>query len=327
MTGGYYVPHNQWVHRPEYTAAIQRVLWSGQVGQGREVQQFEQELAAWFRPGGAACCVSSGTAALWLAHVLMGSPITIPTYACASLWLAAREFGVTPGLLDCDEDLNTPGASVVVHTYGALSKMAKNTIEDFTHAPGAPYAGAAGRVSVISFGATKPLGVGAGGALLGPPDVIAAAHKLRDYDAWDGEARSYNCQMSDIHAAMGRERLARLDEDNAWRRGVALRYAIALAAAGRPAMAPVPRDVFYRYVIQLADVAKAKSRFHRCGVEAINPLYPDELLHRRVRISGRHFPVAEALAQRTLSLPIWPGMSEPQVESVVRVLRTFGDLA
>lgn len=329
MSLAYDVPHNRWQPKPEYFSAVRDVLEFGHVGfDGPQTMALEQELASLFRPDGAACCVSSGTAALWLAYVLAGSVGTVPTYACAALWLAAREAGMPgPMLADCDEEFQTPMADVVVHTYGGLSDMRDAAIEDFTHAPGALGAGTYGALSVISFGATKPLGVGGGGALLGPVDKVATARSLRDYDKWDGEARSYNCQMSDIHAAMVRVRLRYLDEENTWRRRVAAQYTAALTEVGVGHIAPEPRDVFYRYVIKVGQPAQARARLNALGIEAINPLLPDELLHRRLRISGRHFPMAEKLVHRTLSLPIWPGMAEAQVQKVVDALRTFGDLA
>jgi len=324
------VPHNRWVCRGEYITAVKHTMQTaGYVGQGGQVQLFEAELANRFRPAGAACCVNSGTAALWLAYVLQGGPWTLPTYACAALYLAAREAQpqIQTTLVDCDDDGLTPDASVVVHTYGALSDVRKGAIEDFTHAPGAIGAGTYGALSIISFGATKPLGVGAGGALLGPADVIDEAKRMRDYDAWNGHKRCYNVQMSDIHAAIGRERLLMLDQDNAWRRHTAARYSQALVDVGLGHKAPYARDVYYRYVLKLPDWSVALTRLAGIGVEAINPLLPDELLHRRLGLSGRQFPTAEALAQRTISLPIWPGMAEHQVELVCKGLRMLHDMA
>lgn len=320
------IPHNRWTNRPEYEAAALRVLRSGHVAQGREVEAFESELAQRFRPNGWACCVSSGTAALRLALGFLGhDSIWIPTYACASLWFAplhginGQHVKPEPQLRDCDQDLNTPKATIVVHTYGLLSHVEPNTIEDFTHAPGIYGAGSRGLFSVISFGATKPLGIGAGGALLGPSAPIREARALRDGDAWPGlRSGSFNYQMSDVHAAIGRERLKRIDEDNAWRWRTALRYSNAIPAGIVGPSGGVVHSR-YRFVLRLQNAdhrQRAEEHFMSRGIETINPLRPDELLHRRLGFPASHFPNAEAAAQRTLSLPIWPGMTEDEVQLV-----------
>ena len=121
--------------------------------------------------------------------------------------------------------------------------------------------------------------------------------------------------MSDIHAAIGRERLKLLDEENEWRRRTGLRYLN--SSAGVDAVLPT---VPYRFLLQMKDVERASGALWRHGVQAIVPLRWDELLHSRLRISARHFPNAERAARETLSIPIWPGMTGEQVDRVVRAL-------
>lgn len=461
------VPHNAWTNRPEYEEAALRVLRSGWVGPGPEVALFEDELAARFRPGGAACCVSSGSAAVLIAlQIIRPDVAAVPTYACVGIYAAARRVGEVR-LADCDLDtLNTPRASVVVHTYGLVSEVPWDSVEDFTHAPGATYDGAPcgslSAMSVVSFGATKPLGVGGGGALLGSKEDVERARHLRDHDAWLS-SEAFNWGMSDLLASVGRIRLRHLDEENAWRQRVAHQYSMAgrayVAGADNQSQTPIsgvgasgaaraysgttpsaevilkkrtdrvnaptngiseianvyaqstgrggppiqsggmipisrsatesvggitnsslnnreadapsaagleakntcplitttqqgasgdffapfaimpsndlipsptgpsaqpnicwPSDTHYRYVICVKDVDKARAHFAASGVQSINPLRPDELIHRRLRIAGRHFPNAERAAHNTLSLPIWPGMDDHAVDRVCSAL-------
>ncbi len=349
------VPHNAWSWRESYEASVIQVLRSGHVAQGPRVEELEGLLAARFRPGDACAVVSSGTAALYLLLLSLGVgeevSVSIPTYACTSLRNAVemtrgapRLVDVTPRSLNIDcRDYRTNGDVVVyVDTYGLPSYLNKTIgrqevvsvvqqkfVEDFTHAPGEPGAGSCGVASVISFGATKPLGVGAGGAVLGPPSLIEAVRDLRDYDQKRSKTGRFNWQLSDVQAALVVNRLGSLDDDRRMRAEVAERYDEALrrndsktrrrqmSLDGWTSRSP------YRYVIMYQEndphtALYAQQYLAGWGIEAIVPLRRDELLHR---VDGRgEFGAAEHAAGCTVSVPIWPGMSEGQVCRVVDAL-------
>lgn len=313
------IPHNKLVLHPEDHEVVARVMASGHIGQGPEVEAFEHELAARFRPDGAAVCVSSGTAALYLALNALGlDRITLPTFACSSLWYASERAGCRAELVDLEPDRPHSTATIGVHTFGLIDPR-RVPIEDFTHAPVGP-AGTFGTLAVASFGPTKPLAAGAGGVVLGDRNEIECIRDWRDYDG-KGAARSgrFNFQMSDLHAAIGRRKLARLDQDLEWRRATAARYSAALKLNPPGAMTS-----WYRYVVRLeGDPARpivAQSFLRGWGVETIYPIRPDELIHRITWKDRAAFPVAEHVAATTLSIPIWPGMTDDQVDTVCRAL-------
>lgn len=321
-------------------AAVDRVLESGQIGQGPEIAAFEEELAARFRPGGAAACVSSGTAALRLAvSALENEDVILPTYACVSLYHAVNDGVGEIALVDCDDGtFNASDASVVVHTYGVPSDVPEDAIEDFTHAPGASIGdracGSFGAASVISFGATKPLGCGVGGAVLGPVDLIEEVRDVRDYDGKRTLRERFNWQMDDMTAALGRSRLRRLDAEIAWRQVVAATYYNVCHRGGYEAIVlgqatPNVTPSWYRFVIQLGadELLDAQALFREAGIETIVPLEPWELIHRQLGLDGSAFPNAEALARTTLSLPIWPGMTDAEVRRVADVLAMVRETA
>jgi perosamine synthetase len=322
------VPHNRVILTAEDKAAVQRVLDSGQIGPGPEVEAFEHELAERFRPGGAAACVASGTAALRLALRWLGEwNISLPTYACTALYHAAFNSILDPVTLhDCEPGtFHSPKATVVVHTYGVPCAVPDDSIEDFTHAPGASFngkpCGSMGALSVISFGATKPLGCGSGGAILGPKDAIEAIKDMRDYDGKRNLRERFNYAWHDLGAALGRSRLRLLDWDKQRRRFIAEAYTDGIAHPDR--VKTWPKLVWYRYTIAVKDWRAAQMHFARCGVQTINPLEDWELLHRKLGLNPEDFPVAERLAATTLSLPIWPGMSAQEVATVKRALETL----
>ena len=330
------IPHNRVCLTSDDERAVMAVLRSGWIGPGREVEAFEEELAARFRPGGAAACVSSGTAAIRLAVMILfgrepDRERSISTYSCSALYHALN--GHVPlgtywnvKVKDCDATLCASDASVVVHTYGVPCSVADDAISDFTHAPDASLdgttCGSMGALSVISFGATKPLGCGSGGAVLGPPDLIAEIKDRRDYDGKRELRERFNYAWSDAGAALGRSRLKRLDEENRRRSKIAMIYDAARGAKvwdGEPA----ETRIWYRYVIRVPDPQAAIAHFAAHGVEAINPLEPWELLHRQLSLDPKDFPNAEDAAAHTVSLPIWPGMSDEQVNQVAQALETM----
>jgi dTDP-4-amino-4,6-dideoxygalactose transaminase len=323
------IPHNKWTNDYTYEREVLRVVRSGFVGQGQRVREFEEALADRFRPRGEALCVSSGTAALKLAIDLLkeyyGGKVIVPTYACAAFVHAAGE---TTGLVDCDpEDFgNASMATVGQHTFGA-SSSSPCIIEDFTHAPGGKadgkVCGSQGQMSVISFGATKPLGIGAGGAVLSDSTTINYLRKKRD----GLDRRGFNWQMSDVHAAIGIARLGRLDEENARRTEIMNTYFYARPISWqRPTWG---RDrVYYRAVLRLREgqVEKAKEFLKQRGVETIVPVRFDELLHVWLGQPEGLFPNAEKVSRTTLSIPIWAGMTKEQESRVADALFEMGDI-
>jgi dTDP-4-amino-4,6-dideoxygalactose transaminase len=314
------VPHNRVCLRPEDEVLLACVVQSGQIGQGPQVRAFEAALVERFRPGAAAVCVSSGTAALHLlVQSLAWQEVTIPTYACISLFHAVSLFH-TVRMLDCDADtFNSPSAHVVVHTYGVPSTVAPDAIEDFTHAVGGRLGkqpcGSLGIASVVSFGATKPLGCGAGGAVLGPSDLIEEIRDRRDYDGKRQLRPRFNWQMSDLTAALGLSRLERLDDEIARRREIASRYEAVCRARGI-AVQGTPDSTWYRFVMRVSNPQAVIAHFAEDGVEAINPLEPWEPIHKQMGYEGG-CPMAEAVAASTVSLPVWPGMTRADEDRVL----------
>jgi perosamine synthetase len=348
------VPHN----RPSLAAtdaeALARVLNSGHIAQGPEVQAFEQEIAARFgRPGWHAVAVSSGTAALYLAlralGVGPGHRVLIPTYVCTALIHAIRLTGAEPSLCDIrEDDFNldpltapahaVPHAVIVPHTYGVpsditpLRALGVPVIEDAAQALGARFrdvpVGSLGDLAVCSFYATKPLTCGQGGMILGPKEACDEMRDRRDYDGKHELKPRFNFQMSDLAAALGRSQLRRFDEFLARRRETARLYADALPKQFRtqqPAAGAEPNH--FRFVVRLEEVEAARQRFADADVAAIVPTAPWELLHRQMDLPQGQFSVAEHVARTTLSLPIQPSLSDEDRRRVAAGLVALKDLA
>jgi dTDP-4-amino-4,6-dideoxygalactose transaminase len=348
------VPHNRPTIEEPDIAAVSQVLASGHIGQGFEVRSFEEETAARFgRPGWDGVAVSSGTAALYLAlravGVGAGDRVLIPTYVCTALAHATTLAGAEAWLADIrDTDFNLDAsrlsppprlrAVVLPHIYGVpsdpgpLRRLGVPVIDDGAQAIGGRWqgqpVGSLGDMSIFSFYATKPLTCGQGGMVLGPREACDAIRDYRDYDGKRELRPRFNFQMSDIQAALGRSQLRRLDAFLARRRETAALYAAALPTIlGRQQSLPGAEPNHHRFVIRLSRVGEARQRFEASGIATIVPTEPWELLHRQVGLPEEDFPVAEAVARTTLSVPMQPSLSEDERRRVASVIETLGELA
>ena len=319
--------------------AVTEVLRSGQLAQGKQVEAFEQECAAFVgRKYGVA--VSSGTAALHLALAALGvtenSIVALPTYACAALATAVQMQRGTSALCDVGPDYNLDlgtlpeevDVSIAAHLFGATASLPKSgsCIEDIAQSLGGD-TGTATDVAIASFYATKLMTTGEGGMLLtDDADLAAFARDRRDYDNRDDWLPRYSYKMTDMQAAMGRVQLQRLPGFIARRREIAQQYLDAF----RDLPIELPSGsghVFFRFVIRTGQRESLEGRLADAGVEAKRPVYRpahlyarDPLAHGDFRLRDS-YPGADAAHAQALSLPIYPSLLEDDVAHVIDSVR------
>ncbi len=346
------IPHNTPLVTDGDRAAVEVVLRSGWIAQGPEVEGLEADFDALYS-GGGSCALSSGSAALFLALKVLGAGpgarVAVPTYACSALLNAVHMAGAEP--LVCDvrrHDYNLdpdslqrfsggkmPAATIAVHTYGtpadvtAITKFGGAVIEDCCQSLGGRrdgrFVGAEGALAVFSFYATKIVTSGHGGMLRDPKgDLAVAAHDYRNFDCRETYEPRFNLHMSDIAAAMARSQLARLEAIAARRRDIARRY-LAAVPEGVEVMAGTGDEerMVYRFVLEFPNGESrdlARDYFRENGITTIVPLERYELLHRYLDLDPADYPVAEALVDVTLSLPLYPALEEEQIERVCETL-------
>lgn len=234
------------------------------------------------------------------------------------------------------------------HLYGQLADMralsaisgrrAVPIVEDACQAHGASRdgigAGTAGLAAAFSFYPGKNLGAfGDAGALVTDEEVLAEAMRaLREH----GQRRKYvhdlegwTARLDTVQAIVLLRKLPHLDRWNAERREVAAAYGERLAGLGDLRLPPVPagsEPVWHIYAIRTAKPDELAGFLRERGVGS-GRHYPDPvhlspayawLGHRR-----GEFPVAEAIASEELSLPMFPGMTEPQVDAVVAAVAGY----
>jgi len=257
------IPHSAPFIGDEEIEAVARVLRSGHIAQGPEVEAFEKECADLVgRRYGVA--VSSGTAALHLALDALGPApsdcVAVPAYACASLVTAVRMHGSKPLLCDVGPDQNIDvdtiptdtNTAIVPHLFGAPAAFPTDltVVEDIAQSLGGS-TGRDGRIAIASFYATKLMTTGEGGMVLTDDEALADhIRDRRDYDNRDDLQNRFAYKMTDFQAAMGRVQLRRLPAFIRRRKEIAEQYEQAFQ--GLPLVLPqASGHVFFRYVIKI----------------------------------------------------------------------------
>jgi dTDP-4-amino-4,6-dideoxygalactose transaminase len=341
------IPHSKPLMHPDDTRAVSAVLESGMLTGGNEVRGFEDALAGYVGLPHAAA-VSSGTAALYAAlralGVGNGREVVIPAYVCSSLLYAVRMAGAVPVLADSGADGFHPdadtvrralsgrtGAVIFAHLFGEAADLGDivalgvPVIEDCAMAIGAETGGLrAGNLgsaaSVFSFYATKVITSGEGGMVLsGDPSLADRVRDLSDYADKTDDALRFNLKMTDPAAALGRSQLGRIESLIARRRELAARYSSAFSGAGLelPSERPDRRHIFYRYVVRTDRAGMLREALHSRGVRAERPVFAP--LSRYPGFPA--CPNAERAWERSLSIPLYPALTDAEAETVIRAMR------
>lgn len=240
-----------------------------------------------------------------------------------------------------------------VHIFGypaamdALERLARARglwlVEDACEALGAVHAdgravGARGNLSVFAFYPNKQLTTGEGGAVVAPTAALKARidsernqGRAQDMGWLDHDRLGFNYRLSDIACALGIAQLERLDAMLAARARVAGLYGEALAGIEGLEL-PCPdaggdRRSWFVYVVQLPPASDRDATIRALRARGIDskPYLPAIHLMSfyRARFGHREgeFPVCEDVARRSLALPFFPELSEPEVERVALALR------
>ncbi len=288
-----------------------------------------------------------------------GDEVIMPANTFIATAEAASRIGAVPVFVDVDPDylLIDPAAveaaitsrtKVIapVHLYGQTAPVEEilpiaeahgvSLVEDAAQSQGATSvagrAGALGRVAGTSFYPGKNLGAaGDGGAVMTDDAEIAAF--IRNVAAHGSSVKyvhdriGMNARLDAVQAPVLRAKLRRLDAWNAARRDAAARYGELLAeveGVSAPTSRPGSDDVWHLYVVQVEDRAAVMADLAAAGI-GVAIHYPTPV-HLTAAYAGLghqqgEFPVAEAAADRILSLPMYPHLRADQQERVVAALQ------
>ena len=330
--------------------AIDRVIASGWFILGPEVEAFETELAAAM---GAAHAVGVGTGTDAIALILRAlgigpgdevitTPLSAAYSALAVLMVGARPVfaDVDPVRLTLDANLIAPlvgprtRAILPVHLYGQAADMtAIEAVAARHHLPivedccqahlaterGRPV-GTIGIAGAFSFYPTKNLGaLGDGGAIVtndrGLADRVKRLRNGGQTDRYHHQEAGINSRLDEMQAAILRTRLPKLGAWTAERRALARRYRAALPCALAECD---PGHVYHLFVVRSTTRAALQASLAARGVETLIH-YPVSIPDQpALAASHPHAcPVAARACGEVLSLPLYPGLSDADVDYVV----------
>ncbi len=349
--------------RKEIDAAIARTLDNCSFCLGPDVAQFEKDFARFcgaehcvaFNSGTSALHIAMLLLNVGAGDEVITTPCTFVATSWAISYVGARPvyvdiedttFNLDPGLV---ERAITPRTKAVlpVHLYGhpfdidplleVCRKHKLPLVEDAAQAHAAKYKGKVigtfGVMSCFSFYPGKNLGAyGEGGALVTNDAQLAArARSLREHGSsqrYYHDEIGFNYRMEGIQGAVLGVKLKHLDTWTRERRRVAHRYHELLA--GTPLQLPREADyaesAYHLYVVRhpRRDELKKHLEANRVGCALHYPLSLHlQKAYAHLGYKAGDFPVAEKAARECLSLPIYPELTDAQIQRVASVIKDF----
>jgi dTDP-4-amino-4,6-dideoxygalactose transaminase len=270
------------------------------------------------------------------------------THAGARLrWVEVdpRTYNIDPNRIEAAITPRTK-ALLPVHLYGQSADMdpimaiarrhGLKVIEDCAQAHGAKYhgqnVGTFGDVACFSFYPGKNLGAyGDGGAIITSNDEIAERVKLlRNHgqrEKYVHALEGYCHRLDNLQAAVLLVKLPHLDEWNKCRRQAATTYNRLLRdvpGVVTPYVLPDVEAVYHLYVVQIPDRERVQSALKTEGIET-GIHYPIPLHQQPAYAHLGHapedFPISSTLGPKILSLPMFPEITETQIQTVVNALQ------
>lgn len=289
-----------------------------------------------------------------------GDEVIVPANSFIATAEAVTLAGALPRLVDVDPHTGCLTADIVernlgpsvrcvipVHLYGRTVEMQPLValcrdrgvaiVEDACQAHGARYrgqrVGTLGDLGCFSFYPTKNLGAwGDGGAVVTADPSLAERVRMLRAHGEDAQRRHQVCgttaRLHAVQAAVLRIKLPHLERCNDERRSAAAALTRALAGCPEietPApLAPGQDHVFHLYVVtsRQRDELRADlgERAISSAIHYPTPIHRTEA-YAHLGMQDGSLPVAERLAGRILSLPLFPGISELQIQRVVHAVR------
>jgi dTDP-4-amino-4,6-dideoxygalactose transaminase len=340
-------------------AAVTDVLRSGALAGGQRVAELERRWAE-FIGVAHAIAVSNGTVALMciLEALRLGPDDEVITvgHTFNATVSSILSTGATPVFVDIDAetfdiDVDRVAAAVTprtkaimpVHLFGLPADMDAITeiatrhglaiVEDACQAHGAEFRGR----KVGSFGhgafslyATKNMTTGEGGLITTDDDALADWIRLYRNQGmrkrYHHDILGYNFRMTDIAAAIGLCQLDKLPAGTERRREIAARYDAAFEDL--PIRVPItPPDrthVYHQYTIDVGPARDAiVGDLSEAGVASA--IYYPIPVNRQAYVLELgidvHLPVSERVAERTLSIPVYPTLTDDEIETVIAAVR------
>jgi perosamine synthetase len=339
---GMMIPHSRPTISENDISNVVTNLRSGLVAYGDEVTRFEQDMSKYIGVlGGVA--TNSGTSALHLALKALdigpGHEIILPSYVCVSVLHAVKYCGASPVFADIgdggynldsksvDEKITANTKAIIVpHLFGTAADLAKlmefgiPIIEDCAQAVGAEYRGqklgSFGILSTFSFKATKLMTTGHGGMVMtNSREMLDRLRELAKYDELREYHVSYNYQLTDFQAALGRSQLKQLDSFIERRRRISKTYDEVFASMGQKVQ--TANGICFRYVVEVDNAERYIEPMKLQGVNCARPVFKP--LHQYFN-SHTELRNTDMAIHSVISIPIYPSLNDDEVVHICKIV-------
>jgi dTDP-4-amino-4,6-dideoxygalactose transaminase len=330
--------------------AVGKVLRSGNLTQGQEVNAFEREFSQLVNER-ECVAVNSGTSALHIALLTlgigMGDEVIVPSFTFAATANSVALTGATPVFIDIDiktynldpnliKNAITPRTKAiqVVHLYGLPADMPRIVeiarqynlyiIEDAAQAHNASIngqpVGTFGAAAAFSFYPTKNMTSGEGGMIVFKDKSLARTARLYRNQGmekrYQNEIVGFNLRMTDIHAAIGRAQLKHLRKWNKKRQDNALILSNEIQNVVKPFIPRGFSHVFHQYTIRIPKNRDGFSdKLSKQGIE--NSVYYPIQVHRLPSFNSLiTLPQTQLATESVLSIPVHPSLSKSDLKRI-----------
>lgn len=342
--------------------AVDRVMASGMIASGPETAAFEAEFSQALAGGRDTVAVNSGTSGQHLGMLALGltpgDEVIVPSFTFAATANSVAVSGATPVFVDVDPETFCIDPAAVeaaitdrtvgiqpVHLYGHPAPMDRImeiaarhglwVFEDAAQAHGATWQGAQvgtfGTAAMFSLYPTKNMTSGEGGMVICENSEIARRVRLLRNQGMEqqyaNEVAGFNNRMTDIHAAIGRVQLRKLDGWTVRRQQLAGFFDEHLTGVITPVVRGEASHVYHQYTIRIEGASAAERdafatalrEEHKvgCGV-----YYPTPVHRLQTFQIDLDLPVTEMLAREVLSLPVHPSVSDEDRDRIVDAVNT-----
>jgi perosamine synthetase len=332
--------------------AVDAVLRSGALAQGKKVAQFESVFSSTVSERNS-IAVNSGTSALHLGLLAIGigpgDEVIVPSFTFAASANAVAITGATPVFVDIEPDYFSidplavkaaigprTKAVIAVHLYGHPAKMSELRdvcdsagillVEDAAQAHMAEFektpVGTWGSVAAFSFYPTKNMTTGEGGmSVTGDQEVARKVRLLRNQGMerrYENEIPGFNNRMTEVAAAIGLVQLQKLAGWTKTRQANAAYLDVNLSGVVVPKVHPLANHVYHQYTIKVEghDRGQFAAELKKLGVDS-DVYYPSPV-HKLPAYGLTHsLEVTERITKSCLSIPVHQRLSKSDLSRIV----------
>jgi dTDP-4-amino-4,6-dideoxygalactose transaminase len=346
--------------KPKIDAAIQNVITKSAFIGGEEVRSFENEFASYCEANACvgvgngtdalyltlrALGIGPGDEVITVAHTFIATAEAISMTGALPIFVDVREDTMLMDAAKIEAAITPRTKAIVpVHLYGqscdmdAIVQIARKhnlkVIEDAAQAHGGRWrgqrVGSIGDAATFSFYPGKNLGAfGDAGAVVSQDEaLIEHVRMLANHgrlEKYTHKMEGVNSRLDALQAAILRVKLRYLDEWNSRRRAHADFYLDSLSQSEfRPqAVNPNAEPVWHLFVVRVSERESLQKRLKDEGI-ATGIHYPVPLhvqpAYQNRQIPLGSLPVTEAAANQVVSLPMYPELSEAQLELIVNAM-------